>query len=58
MKLYAMNAEYQRQSELPEMDEFDFDSRLGMLVDAPWLSRRDARFQRFFIYCRSTRTFR
>ena len=46
MKLYAMNAEYKRQAELPTMDDLDFDSRLGMLVDAQWLSRRDARFQR------------
>ena len=46
MKLHAMNKEFRRQMELPAMDSMDFDGRFGMLVDAQWNSRKDARFNR------------
>jgi DNA replication protein DnaC len=46
MKLHAMNQEFRRQMEVPSMDSMDFDGRFGMIVDAQWQSRKDARFKR------------
>jgi len=41
MKLSAMANEYARQSNYPDMSALDFDERLGMMVDAEWLSREN-----------------
>jgi DNA replication protein DnaC len=43
MKLPAMATEYLRQSESPSMDALGFDERIGMMVDAEWLSRENNR---------------
>ena len=43
MKLPAMAAEYLRQSETPIMAALDFDERIGMMVDAQWLSKENSR---------------
>jgi DNA replication protein DnaC len=46
MKLPAMAAEFLRQLETPSMDALGFDARVGMMVDAEWLSRENSRIQR------------
>ena len=46
MRLPAMAAEYLRQSESPEMSALDFNERVGMMVDAEWLSRENNRIQK------------
>jgi len=46
MKLPAMAAEYVRQSEYPVADALDFDERVGMMIDAEWLSRENNRIKR------------
>jgi len=46
MRLPAMAAEYLRQSESPEMDCLGFDERMGLLVDAEWLSRENNKIRK------------
>jgi DNA replication protein DnaC len=46
MQLAAMAAEYLRQGETPGMDALDFDERIGMMVDAEWLSRENKKVYR------------
>jgi DNA replication protein DnaC len=46
MRLSAMAAEYIRQSESQFMSALDFDVRVGMMVDAEWLSSEDSRINR------------
>lgn len=46
MRLPAMAAEYLRQMESPDTAALDFDERLGMLVDAEWLSRENNRINK------------
>jgi DNA replication protein DnaC len=46
MRLPAMATEYLKQSESPEMSALDFDERIGMMVDAEWLSRENNRIQK------------
>jgi len=46
MKLPAMAAEYLRQSETPSMDALSFDERVGMMIDAEWLSKENSRIQK------------
>ena len=46
MRLVTMAAEYLRQGETPEMDALDFDERVGMMVDAEWLSRENKKVYR------------
>jgi DNA replication protein DnaC len=46
MNLYAMEAEYRRQTELPVMVELPFDERVSMLTDAEWNARENRRLRR------------
>jgi len=46
MRLNAMESEYRRQTELPAMASLSFDERFGMIVDAEWRSRHDAKMGR------------
>jgi DNA replication protein DnaC len=46
MRLTAMAKEYARQSETPCVNELDFDTRLGMMVDAQWILRYNNRINR------------
>ena len=46
MRFPAMAAEYLRQSESPCMSALDFDERMGMIVDAEWLSRESSRINK------------
>jgi len=46
MKLPAMAAGYVRQSEYPVTAALDFDERVGMMIDAEWLSRENNRIKR------------
>ena len=46
MRLPAMASEYNRQSEHPAIDALDFDERVGMMIDAEWLSRENNRIKR------------
>jgi DNA replication protein DnaC len=46
MKLSAMAAEYLRQRESAECASLDFDERMGMIIDAEWLSRENNRISK------------
>ena len=46
MRLPAMAAEYVRQTELPVMDALNFNERMGMMIDAEWLSRENNRIKK------------
>jgi DNA replication protein DnaC len=46
MRLNAMEAEFRRQMELPAMDALAFDERFGLVVEAEWLSRYNAKIGR------------
>jgi len=46
MRLPAMAAEYDRQSETPAMAALDFDERIGMMVDAEWAFRENNRIEK------------
>ena len=46
LKLSALAAEWERQQKNPELAKLSFDERLGMLVDAEWLHRENARTAR------------
>jgi len=46
MKLPVMASELIRQLETPAMDALGFDERIGMLVDAEWLSRKNNHVKR------------
>ena len=46
MRLTAMAREYLRQAESRDMSCLDFDERIGMLVDAEWLTRENNRINK------------
>jgi len=46
IRLPAMAGEYARQHETPDMEALDFDSRLGMMIDAEWISRNNNRVKK------------
>ena len=46
MRLSAMEKEIRRQLELPVMTELSFEERLGMIVEAEWYDRYNARIRR------------
>ena len=46
MRLPAMAAEFERQLDSPAMDTLSFDERMGMIVDAEWLSKEGNRIQK------------
>ena len=46
LKLIAMKTEYQRQSELPAMDDLSFDERFAMLVNAQYTARVNGRIKK------------
>ncbi|GHV27931.1 transposase [Clostridia bacterium] len=46
MRMNAMELEYRRQMELPAMSSISFDERAGMLVDAEWRARDNAKTAR------------
>ena len=46
LRLHAMKLEYQRQLELPAMNDLDFDERFAMIVNAQYTARKNAKVQR------------
>ena len=46
MRLHAMRLEYQRQQELPAMQDLSFDERFSMIVMEQYNARREAKFNR------------
>ena len=46
MRLPAMAAEFERQLESPAMDTLSVEERIGMMVDAEWLSKEGNRIQK------------
>jgi len=46
MRLSAMEAEFRRQYELPAMTSLSFDERFGLIVDAEWQSKHNAKIGR------------
>ena len=46
MRLSAMEAEFRRQYELPAMTSLSFDERFGLIVDAEWQSKSNAKIGR------------
>jgi DNA replication protein DnaC len=46
MRLPAMEAEFRRQGELPAMASLSFDERFGMIVEAEWRRKHNARIDR------------
>ena len=46
MKLNAMAVEYIRQCETPSISALSFDERIGMMIDAEWLSRENNRIKK------------
>ena len=46
MRLHSMRYEYQRQSELPAMDELAFDDRFSMIVNEQYVARSNAKVKR------------
>jgi DNA replication protein DnaC len=48
MRLSAMEAEFRRQSELPAMSALSFEERFGLIVEAEWRSRYNAKIGRLF----------
>ena len=46
MKLLAMKSEYQRQQELPAMEDLSFDGRFSMIVNAQHTARAEAKCRR------------
>ena len=46
MKLHAMKLEYQRQQELPAINDLDFDERFSMIVNEQYSARKDAKVKR------------
>ena len=46
MRLNAMDVELRRQMELPAMDALAFEERFGLLVEAEWLNRYNAKIGR------------
>jgi DNA replication protein DnaC len=46
MRLSAMEAEFRRQSELPAMTSLSFDERFGLIVEAEWRNRHNAKISR------------
>ena len=46
MKLHAMKLEYQRQQELPAMNDLPFDDRFGVMVNHQYTARKEAKIKR------------
>jgi DNA replication protein DnaC len=46
MRLSAMESEFRRQCELPAMSSLSFDERFGLIVEAEWRSKYNAKFER------------
>jgi len=46
MRLHAMRLEYQRQQELPAMQDLSFDERFSMIVMEQYNARCEAKFNR------------
>jgi len=46
MRLTTFAVEYARQMEIPDTKSLDFDTRLGMLVEAEWFSRENNQVKR------------
>jgi len=46
LRLYAMRQEYQRQSELPAMQELSFDERFSMIVNEYYVAKANAKVKR------------
>jgi len=46
MRLPSMREEFQRQTELPAMNSLSFEERFGLVVEAEWRSRYNARIGR------------
>jgi len=46
MRLYAMDSEFRRQCELPAMSSLSFDERFGLIVEAEWRSKHNAKIGR------------
>jgi len=46
MRLHSMKNEYQRQSELPAMDELSFDDRFSMIVNEQYVAKANAKVKR------------
>lgn len=46
MRLHAMRVEYQRQNELPAMQDLSFDERFAMIVTEQYNAKREAKFNR------------
>jgi len=46
MRLFAMEAEFRRQMELPAMSGLPFEERFGLMVEAEWLDRYNGRINR------------
>jgi DNA replication protein DnaC len=46
MKLHAMKLEYQRQQELPAMNDLPFDDRFGAIVNSQHTARNEAKIKR------------
>jgi DNA replication protein DnaC len=46
MRLSAMEAEFRRQYELPAMASLSFDERFGLIVDAEWRGKHNAKIGR------------
>jgi DNA replication protein DnaC len=46
MRLYDMEHELRRQTELPAMHELTFEERFAMMVDAEWISRQNKKLAR------------
>ncbi len=46
MRLHSMRYEYQRQSELPAMEELSFDDRFSMIVNEQYVAKANAKVKR------------
>ena len=46
LRLHAMSDEYRRQMELPAMSALPFDERLGLMAEAEWRERYNAKIKR------------
>jgi len=46
MRLHSMEAEFRRQSELPAMTGLSFEERFGLVVEAEWRNRNNAKIAR------------
>jgi DNA replication protein DnaC len=46
MRLFAMETEFRRQTELPAMTSLSFEERLGLLVEAEWRKKNNAKINR------------